>query len=154
MSTAKRKTDCVCPACGAMHSANAAFCWLCHGPAENKAAMEEIARRPYRIELRSPYQFGLSTTMLIFLLSAVLLGVYSMHPGLGLALTVVAMPALARTCSLSIRRAREGTPMSDMTKVGVFGSSFFVVIGAAALLVVAAAVAFFLVCLAVLSTVT
>ncbi len=71
-----------------------------------------------------------------------------------MALTVVAIPALARTCSLSIRRKREGAPMSDMDKVGVFGSSFFVVIGAAALLVVAAAVAFLLVCMAVVSTVT
>ncbi len=148
MSAAKRKDGRACPTCGAVHSADADLCWLCLGPVEN-----EVVRPPNRFESQSqsPYQFGLSTVMLLISLSAVLLGVCSMHPGLGLALTFVAIPALARTCIMSMRRKREGIPMSDMAKVGVFGGSLFLVIGVTTLLVLASAVALFLVCMGVMS---
>ncbi len=70
--------------------------------------MARIADRPLHDEYQqhATFQFGLSSIMLIITLAAVLLGVYEMAPGIGIALAIVAIPALIPTCIISMRKGR------------------------------------------------
>ena len=58
-----------------------------------------------------PFQFGLSSLLLITTLAAVVMSVGVMVPGVGIALAIVATPALIRTYILTRRAARMASPL-------------------------------------------
>jgi hypothetical protein len=105
----------------------------------------EDAARPAAAEARAAYQFGISTIMLVITIAAVVLGVFRMSAGVGLALVFLFTPALVRTCIIAVRRKARGRPMSVAAKIGAFAASLGIVI-----VVVAASIgAFFAVCFTV-----
>ena len=55
----------------------------------------------------APFQFGLSSLLLITTLVAVIMSVSVMVPGIGILLAIISVPALVRTYVL-VRRKREG----------------------------------------------
>jgi hypothetical protein len=95
-------------------------------------------------EHRTQFQFSLASLMLIVTLTAVLLGVGGMAPGLGIALAVLASPALVRTSVVAALSRARGKPMSVGAKVALFVVSLIV----AVVIAIAAGAAFFVSCLA------
>jgi hypothetical protein len=131
-----------CPECQATRRSDAKYCWLCG------AALEPVAEEPARAavgsERRAAYQFSLATLMLTVTLVAIVLSVFRMSLGVGLALVFLTTPALVRTCIAAARRRARGQPVSPLGKVGMFAASFGIVV----VVVVASIAAFFAVCLA------
>ena len=152
----------VCPKCGSDVPEHAAECWLCHAAIEPsrtaedppQATVAELAdtaaattpstgNRPPAVSERRPvFQFGLASLLLFTTLVAVLLSAFTTFPGLGIALTILAVPALARTCFVAIRTRDRGQPMPVMTKIHVF----LVTLGVATLIAVAVGATFYGTC--------
>ena len=145
MNTLESNDVVACPQCSAPLPTKARFCWLCGVSLRPTAAVPVRQVRvepPPIIEPRAAYQFGISTLLLAMTLLAVLLGVFAMSPGVGLAITFLATPPLIRTCIVATKRKTRGQRMSPLAKLGVFGSTLGIVI-----VVVAASIgAFFAVC--------
>lgn len=136
-----------CAACGAANDQGRKTCWLCggnldpvNGGSSPFAAGADVSS-PI-VEPRAAYQFGISTLLLIMTLFAVLCGVLSMSPGLGVVLAIVATPALVRTGITAVRRKVRGRPMTVPEKLGAFAGSLGVVV----IIGVGAGVAFYATC--------
>ena len=141
MSTLESTDVVACPQCSAPLPTKARYCWLCGVSLRPTAAVPPFQPAPI-IEPRAAYQFGISTLLLAMTLLAVLLGVFAMSPGVGLAITFLATPPLIRTCIVATKRKTRGQRMSPLAKLGVFGSTLGIVI-----VVVAASIgAFIAVC--------
>jgi hypothetical protein len=93
-------------------------------------------------EHRAQFQFGIASLMLVMTLVAVLFGVGAMAPGLGIALGVLAAPALIRTSVVAARAGARGEPMAPSRKIDLFVASLFVV----GVVAVAAGAAFVVTC--------
>ena len=132
-----------CPECQATRRPDAKYCWLCGAALEPIAA--EAVQPSVGSERRAAYQFGLSTLMLMVTLAAVVLSVFRMSLGVGLALVFLTTPALVRTCITAARRKARGQPMSPLAKTGVFAATFGIVV----VVVAASIAAFFAVCFAI-----
>jgi hypothetical protein len=91
----------------------------------------------------SPWSFSIGSLMLVVTLAAVCLGLGAAAPGLGIALAIVATPALVRTFVSSAQRKAQGERLQPGDKVATFAASVGVVLLAG----VAAGVAFFATCL-------
>ena len=89
-----------------------------------------------------PFQFGLSSLLLITTLGAVIMSVGVMVPGIGILLAVISTPALIRTYVLVRRSRADGKPASTQEKFVLFVTC----LGIAALIAVATGVAFFVTC--------
>jgi len=121
-----------CPGCGALIPPEAKKCWLCHGrpddaeeasgstfvPPDPVAATGELP--VVQSEYQARFQFSLGSMMLLVTLTAVILGVFATVPGLGVALAILAAPALIRTAVLASRRQSTGHPMEVQAKLSVF----------------------------------
>jgi hypothetical protein len=90
------------------------------------------------------FQFGLSSILLFVTLFAILCSIIKMSPGLGVALAILAAPALVRTCVVALRQSARGKSMSAGDKTAFFLVSvcmvLFVVVAAAGAFFVAAGV--------------
>jgi len=93
-------------------------------------------------EHRAQFQFSIASLMLIMTLTAVLLGVGVMAPGMGIALAVLAAPALVRTSIVAARSRARGEPMTPFRKIHLFVTSLVVV----GIIAVAAGTAFVVTC--------
>jgi hypothetical protein len=167
MSPSQPDRSVVCSHCGAVLGPESTQCWLCFAPAVRAGEWAEAAPEasvaladdsqpaetaesprspdaaaPTADQDRAPFQFGLSSLMLVTTLTAVLLGVAAMAPGLGIALAVLAAPALVRTANVAVRRRRRGEPLSARAKMWVFGGT----LGLLAIVGTAAAAAFVVTC--------
>jgi hypothetical protein len=69
---------------------------------------------------KAPFQFGLSTMLLITTLVAVILSVSLMVPGVGICLAIVSVPALVRTYILVRRKREVGKSASNQEKALLF----------------------------------
>jgi len=147
MSTLESNDVIACPQCSAPLPTKARYCWLCgvpQGPSQATVPVEAAAV----VEPRAAYQFGISTMLLMMTMLAVLMGVFALSPGVGLAITFLATPPLIRTCIVAAKRKTRGQRMSPLAKLGIFGSTLGIVI-----VVVAASIgAFFAVCLTFFAT--
>ena len=83
------------------------------------------------------------------LLFAVLCGVFSISPGLGLAVCIVSAPALVRTALVVARRKSRGRRVSGIEKTVMYLGSFFVTAIILSILGAVAYGTFFAVCLGV-----
>ncbi|KKK48401.1 hypothetical protein LCGC14_3145490 [marine sediment metagenome] len=128
MSSAQPDRETTCAVCGAGVEADAPFCWLCRQAiAHLDAAAVAAGDRPVAVVApRATYQFGLSTLMLMITLSAVLMSVTSMEPGLGLALAVLSAPPVIRTYVIVYRRKTLGRNVSTGEKVAMYLGSLLV----------------------------
>lgn len=152
----------ICPECGAKVTIKAPKCWMCQRslswdtpliarPSVTAASGAEVSceawypagrRSENAYEHRATFQFGLSSIMMIITLAAVLSGVYAMAPGLGIAMVIVAAPALICTCIISMRKGARGRPLSPSEQIAYFVAW----LGLAILIIIAAGVAFFVSC--------
>jgi len=148
MSARQPDRKVVCSQCGAVLGPESTQCWLCFAPAARAGTWAEGARAapsapaddswpgtpavaapspgraaPTAQEHHTPPQFGLSSLLLMVTLTAVVLGIGAMAPGLAVALVVLTAPALVRTAGVAVRRAQRGEPLSIKAKMWVFGGT-------------------------------
>ena len=124
-----------CPFCAAEARPGAKFCWLCGAkmaapqpalPAGRADAivLAEIATGRAMpatdCEKAAPFQFTISTLLIILTLSAVLFGIWKMHPGLGAVLTVIAAVGLIGLARGTHAAAKRGAPLTSSEKVSAF----------------------------------
>ncbi len=137
----------ICPDCGAGVATKDSRCWICKRPfASDVPGTAELAGGAS--EQRATFQFGISSIMLIITLAAVILGVWQMAPGIGIALAVVAIPALIPTCIISMKKGARGRPLTPSEKFGVFAA----LAGVVMIVIIASGIAFFVTCLAAASS--
>jgi hypothetical protein len=136
-----------CPDCGAEVPTSATVCWCCRGPLifgslDVSQAIDTKGRAPFR------FQFTLASIMLIMTFTAILMSIFTMSPGLGVFVLVLAMPALIRTIVLAMQKGSRDQPMTVPAKIGFF--LLWVVLVGIVLLVVGAIlyVTLFIVCAA------
>jgi hypothetical protein len=138
-----------CPACGAIIERNWTHCWLCGNdlirtPEGLKVVAGSrktlgTAHRPLRSHVAS---FSLQSVMLFVTLAALILGSFSIAPGLGIFLGIVSVPAVVRTAIMVRRRETQGLAADAKGKAVMFAASLAVVAVAG----VAASIAFGIVC--------
>lgn len=149
MSESRASADWNCPDCGARLDPATTECWLCH----RKVALGEgraAPRFPFReegptartAEEHAHFQFSLASLMLLVTLTAVMMGVSVMAPGLGIALAVLVTPAFIHTAVTAARRRSRGQPMAPLDKIAFFGGS----LGAVVVTLAAAGTAFYATC--------
>jgi hypothetical protein len=148
MSSSSEPKPRYCLDCGAEVRPDAILCWCCrHSLLESEAeyalALKELHGSPFGTEPRTKFQFSLASIMIVMTLLAVLMSIYTMAPGLGIALMVLSVPALIRTVVLAMQRGSRGKPLTFGQKAGVFAAW----IGLGVVIVIAAGVAFFVSCL-------
>jgi len=90
-----------------------------------------------------PFQFGLSSLLLITTLAAVVMSVSVMVPGIGIVLAIIATPALIRTYVL-VQRSREDGKLASVQEKTLL---FLACLGISALIALATGAAFFVTCL-------
>jgi peptidoglycan biosynthesis protein MviN/MurJ (putative lipid II flippase) len=69
---------------------------------------------------KRPFQFGLSSLLLVITFAAIFCSIIKMNPGIGIVVAMLAAPAMLRTIFVAFRRQESGNPMSTGGKVGVF----------------------------------
>jgi hypothetical protein len=150
MSTSQAAEHWICPHCGAAIPADANSCWLCRysiPPIRAQAATAPVIKASLASDSavqQRTFQFTLSSMMLIFVLTAIVMSVCSMQPVLGIGLAVLVLPALVITVVIAMRRGAHGEPLTLPAKIAVFAA----VVGASLITVVAACIGFFVTCLA------
>ncbi|MCY2994350.1 MAG: hypothetical protein NTY19_41735 [Planctomycetota bacterium] len=133
-----------CRECGAPLKLDQAQCWLCQSKPVATTANKAGAGRP--VDSRAAYQYSLSSLLLIMTLIAILCSIFNMHPGLGIAGAIFAVPALVRTCLVASGRRARGQTLTPGGKVSVFLLTLAMIVT----VLVAAGAAFFFTCLATL----
>ena len=93
-----------------------------------------------------PFQFGLSTLLLIMTLFAVLCSIWTMAPGLGAMLTVATCIGLLGLTGRSIGAAREGVPLTGAEKLRAFFRPILIVCIVLFVIVVVAFVGLLAIC--------
>ena len=135
MSEAAKSQLTACPFCAAEARPGAKYCWLCGAKMEaarpalaagraDAIVLAEIATGKTvpatDSEKAAPFQFGVSTLLIILTLSAVLFGIWKMHPGLGAVLTVIAAVGLIGLAGSTHAAAKRGAPLTSGEKVTAF----------------------------------
>ena len=114
----------ICLDCGAPISAAANYCWMCGRRvlppviaqrSSDSLAVTRTAARHF--DHRATTQFSVATLLLIVTLSAVVLGIFAISPGLGVVVLIVLVPALIRVAVRSSRAQGEGRPLSGSEKL-------------------------------------
>jgi len=122
-----------CAVCNAVVPASSKRCWLCGG---NIVADESSATGPSpnaKIPFSPPAQefapgsFSLATLMLFVTLAAIVCGVISLAPGLGIALGLIMIPVLAHTAILAQNEREVGHLVSASGTIMMFLSSLVLV---------------------------
>jgi hypothetical protein len=119
-------------------------CWCCDAIlsldsiflSKSNAAIKSpsVAETPNRMR----FQFGIASLLLITTLTAIILSIFKMAPGVGIVLSILALPALLRTIILAMQKRSRGKPMSASGKILFFfvwmglAGVFLAVIGASA----------------------
>ena len=137
-----------CPACG-NPLGTGANCPACRLNAGGRADNDAEAPLPCSSDTSSPrpqappFQFGLSSLLLITTLAAVIMSVSVMVPGVGILLAILATPALIRTYVLVRRSRADGKPAPTQEKFVLF----ITCLGISALIALGTGAAFFVTCL-------
>jgi hypothetical protein len=119
-----------------------------HAPREGPSVQPHAEREEYirdaptPAEQAAPFQFGLSSLLLIMTLASVLFSVMAMAPGVGIVLAILAIPPLVRTWRVANHRQTQGHPLSARDRIGIFLAALGIAVGIG----VAAGVAFFATC--------
>jgi hypothetical protein len=111
-----------CSQCGAFVGIAAANCWLCNArmPPLGAAVAREPPIRAQLVDSDRPFQFGISSLLLLITFVAILCSITTMSPGLGIVVAILTTPAMLRTILVTFRQQQGGKPMSGAGKTGVF----------------------------------
>lgn len=137
-----------CPHCGAIVTTEAKFCWLCGDALP--AAGTSTGVTPATLvpaALSAPFEFRLSSMMLVGAMIAVLMGVMLLAPGLGIVASIFLLPAFLRTLDVSVRKRFRGEPFSPREKAWVFGSTILIVL----VVLVAVAISLMVICTGIIA---
>jgi hypothetical protein len=144
VSSAPESKPRYCPDCGAEVGSQSVLCWCCrHSLLQTAPALSQVLSVG-QIHERTKFQFSLASVMLIVTFAAVLMSIYTMLPGLGIALMVLSAPALVRTAVVAMYKGSRGKPLTFGEKAGIF----LAWMGVALVVIIAAAIGFFVSCLA------
>lgn len=135
----------LCPGCAAENSQRRSACFLCGRSLEGAAAFVPPEAPKAGVEPRGA-TFHIASLMLLIAAVAVVLALLVNAPGLVVPLAIPATFASLRT--LVVTRGREGRPPSVFDYLAVFVASFTFV----CLVLASAVAAFFVTCLAIVST--
>jgi hypothetical protein len=137
------------------------ICWLCGAPVRPdwptllpgqvppQPAFKKLERPPIENIPRGeprPFQFGLSTLLLIMTLIAVLCSVWRMAPGLGALLTVPTIIGLLGLTGRTLATARKGAPLTADEKFSAFLRPIWIAAVVVGAIVVVIFVSFLAVC--------
>ncbi len=158
MSQGKTDERRVCPLCSALARPGATNCWLCGNavrpdwpalaPGEVPSGLAWMARPGHADHCADPrpFQFGLSTLLLIVTLFAVLCSIWMMAPGLGAVLTVAACLGLAGLAGSSFRAGRRGVALTTGQKATAFFRPIWIAALVVFVIAVVALVGLFIMC--------
>lgn len=132
----------VCRECGAAYPLTGQKCWLCGADLPERAALTTAPTSENPFAASAHRTFSLSSLFLVMTLAAVCLGVFAAAPGVGVALAIVATPALVRTMVVSSRGKARGSRLSPTEKVWTFAASACLLV----VVIAAAGIAFFYAC--------
>lgn len=123
-----------CPQCGAALKPPVERCWLCGAAvgamqdAPQAAADELVACEIVReVERRTRFQFSLATILVLITLTAVVLSIWQMEPGVGIAVAIVTAPAFIWTCVRTLREEAKGKHVSWKRRATTFVVTWFIV---------------------------
>jgi hypothetical protein len=100
---------------------------------------------------RRPFQYGLSSLLLVITFAAILCSLIKMSPGLGIVVAILTTPAMLRTILVAFRQRQSGEPMSTSDKANVFFLTMAMSLGVIVAACGAFCVTFFLTCMATVS---
>jgi hypothetical protein len=113
-----------CRHCGAALPGGANRCWLCYTPVVTSSGQSVVQRAETVAEYGEPKVqtggFSLASLMMLVTLVCVLLGVFTIAPGLGVPLAIVAFVTWLRTVSVVKWRATTGRPLTSGEVIFVF----------------------------------
>jgi hypothetical protein len=111
-----------CPQCDAQVDPAAKYCWLCNAKLSpsSAGAARQTPLQAQLVDSNRPFQFGISSLLLVITFVAILCSVVKMNPGLGIVVAVLTVPAVLRTVLVAFRQQQGGKPMSAAGKTGVF----------------------------------
>src|SRR4051794_38170416 len=141
-----------CSSCGAKLPSSATICWLCNTPVDVTSNLGWLGRaeatRVRQIAASEPAGgFSLASLMMLITLVCVVLGVFTIAPGLGVPLAVVAFATWVRTASLvRWRRATSGSSPTSVEVILIFLRSVAFTLLVLGLIGVAAVAAFATLC--------
>jgi hypothetical protein len=165
MSLAPLNAELYCPECGATRRWGEQVCWLCGHPMPARGAgggdSAGLSQAPILLATAVPdrrpfapsqagyaervrFQYGINSMLLLMTLTAVLMGTFSIAPGLGIVAAVLVVPALVPTCMAAMRRGSRGQPMTTIEKT----ATLILWVALMMVVMVAAGAAFFIACLA------
>jgi hypothetical protein len=141
----QNNTTRICPHCGAELASDHADCWLCH----NNLPAPSEGDRPPPVPARhaEPAGSGLSSLLLFLLLVVILGGTIAAIPGLGIVMTIIAIPALIRTAIVTMQRRRHGEFVSAGDQAGHFMLTVSIVFASCIAIAITFAIAFLGSCL-------
>jgi hypothetical protein len=150
-------TELSCPSCGAKVPSGATICWLCNTPVDVTSnqgwlSRAEAARARQNAAVQQAGGFSLASLLMLVTLICVVLGVFTIAPGLGVPLAVVAFATWLRTASLvRWRRATSGSSPTSAEVILIFLRSVAFTLLILALVGVAAVAAFGTLCFGLIS---
>ena len=136
-----------CPQCGAQLSSSAKYCWVCYvklPPPDAKVVMASLV--PEADYPRRPFQYGLSSILLVITFAAILCSLIKMNPGLGILVAILTTPAMLRTVLVAFRQRQSGEPMTGGDKANIFFLTMAMSLGVIVAACGAFCVTFFLTC--------
>jgi hypothetical protein len=139
-----------------MNYARAERCWLCGATLPLVEGVAKLAQPALRQTSRAAAggpmnNYSLASLLLMMTLACVVLGVFSIAPGLGVPLGVIAFLAWMRTFHVVRARAIRGDEVTANEKIGLFVWSFGNTLVLLTMIIVAAGAAFFTACTTMLA---
>ena len=146
----------LCPACGAELLSGASRCWLCHADVEPAADGEgrfSGPGTPGQTALSEPAGgFSLASLMMFVTLAAVVMGVSSIAPGVGIPLGIVLLVVWLRTTLVAKHRRAHGQVVTREEKLHLFLASFGATLAMLTVTCIAGCGAFIAACFACMGT--
>jgi hypothetical protein len=142
-----------CASCGAPVPNNSRSCWLCHAPVVAESGQRKFANAgsiSERIAATSEPAggFSLAALMLFVTLVAVVLGISTIAPGIGIPFGLILLVVWLRTAAVARRRRQRGMTVTRSDLLSAFFSSLAVAVTLIIVTCVAGCAAFFAACLA------
>jgi hypothetical protein len=151
MDALQLKSSRRCPQCAAYVTLEATDCWLCHAKLPPLGAVIMASIVPEADNAKRPFQYGLSSILLVITFAAILCSLIKMSPGLGIAVAILTTPAMLRTILVAFRQRQSGEPMSAGDKANIFFLTMAMSLGVIVAACGAFCVTFFLTCAASLA---
>jgi hypothetical protein len=113
-----------CAYCDELNCEEAGCCWLCGRNLAADVAARQAATPVKLLGGDRPRQFSLETLLLLVTLTAMLLGLYTAMPGVGILAAIIAVPSVLRTFALDERYRQAGPPVTLGLRLRHFEQSF------------------------------